>query len=84
MAEGEPPLFTRLNAGHPNVIVVDKADKVGVSGADLGVHACAWTLALYLYGVHRRRLHKHKDRMEDNFVIKRETDLKHKTTTKLR
>lgn len=41
MAEGEPPLFICLNAGHPNVIVVDEADKVGVPGADLWVHACA-------------------------------------------
>lgn len=41
MAEGQPPLFTRLNAGHPDVIVVNEADKVGVPGADLGVHACA-------------------------------------------
>lgn len=41
MAEGEPPLFTRLDARHPNVVVVDEADKVGVPGADLWVHACA-------------------------------------------
>lgn len=41
MAEGEPPLFTRLNAGHPNVTIVDEADEVGVPGADFGVHACA-------------------------------------------
>lgn len=47
MAEGESPLFTRLNARHPNVILLDKADKVGVSEADLGVHASAGTVALY-------------------------------------
>lgn len=41
VTEGEPPLFTRLNAGHTNVAVVDEANKVGVPGADLGVHACA-------------------------------------------
>lgn len=41
VAEGEPPLFARLDAGHPNVVVVDEADKVWVPGADLGVHACA-------------------------------------------
>lgn len=65
MAEGEPPLFTRLNAGHPNVAVVDEADEVGVPGADLGVHACTWTLALNLNGFHRRSLHKHTEKMED-------------------
>lgn len=74
MAESEPSLFTRFYAGYPNVIVVDEADKVGVPGADLGVHACAWTLAFYLYGVHGRRLHKHTERSEDKFVMKRETD----------
>lgn len=47
MAEGESPLFTRRDARHPNVIVVDEADKVGVFRADLGVHACAWTEAFY-------------------------------------
>lgn len=75
MAEGEPPLFTRLDAGDPDVIVVDEANKAGVPGADLGVHACAWTVALYLYGLHRRCLHKHTERIEDIFVINREIDL---------
>lgn len=46
VAEGELPLFTRLNAGHPNVTVVDEADEVGVPGADFCVHASAQTLAL--------------------------------------
>lgn len=46
VAEGEFPLFTRLNAGHPNVTVVDEADEVGVPGADFCVHASAQTLAL--------------------------------------
>lgn len=41
MAEGEPPLFTSLDVGHPNVIVNDEANEVGVPRADLGVHACA-------------------------------------------
>lgn len=60
MAEGEPPLFARLNAGHPDVIVVNEADKVGVPGADLGVHACTWTLALNLDRLHWWRLYKHR------------------------
>lgn len=65
-AEGEPLLFTRLNAGHPDVVVVDEADKVGVPGADLGVHPRAWTLTLNLNRrVDRRSLHKHKERMKD-------------------
>lgn len=41
MAEGQPPLFARLDAGHPDVVVIDEADEVGVPWADLGVHACA-------------------------------------------
>lgn len=41
VAEGEPPLFTRLNAGHTNVPVVDEANKVGVPRADFGIHTCA-------------------------------------------
>lgn len=58
MAEGEPPLFTRLNAGHPDVIVVDEADEIGVSGTNLRVHACPWTLTLNLYRLHWRTLDK--------------------------
>lgn len=41
MTECESSLFARLYAGHPDVIVVDEANKVWVSGADLGVHTCA-------------------------------------------
>lgn len=76
MAEGEPPLFTRLNARHPYVIVVDEADKVGVPGADLGVHACACTLALYLDRLHGRRLHKHTERLTPDVVPHLMTDKK--------
>lgn len=60
MAEGEPPLFASLNAGHPNVVVVDETNEVGVPRADLGVHACARTLALNFNRLHRRSLHKQR------------------------
>lgn len=38
MAICESPFLARLDVGYPQVIVVDKGYKVGVSGADLGVH----------------------------------------------
>lgn len=60
VAEGESLLFPRLNTSHPNVIVVDEPDEAGVTGADLGVHTCAWILARNLCGIHRRSLGKKK------------------------
>lgn len=56
VAEGEPPFFTRLNVGHPDVAVVNEADEVGVHRADFGVHARAGTLAPYLKRLHRQSL----------------------------
>lgn len=41
VAERESPLFRRLDAGHPNVVIADEGDKVGVPRADLWVHAGA-------------------------------------------
>lgn len=41
MAEGESPLFSCLDTRHPNVVVINEANEVGVPGADLGVHACS-------------------------------------------
>ena len=39
VAESESPFLSSLNVGNPQVVVVDEGYEVGVSGADLGVHA---------------------------------------------
>lgn len=56
VAEGESPFLPRLNVGHPDVAVVNEADKVGIHRTDFGVHACPRILALDLTRLHRQRL----------------------------
>lgn len=68
VAEGQSPLFSCLYAAHPNVIVIDEANKVRVSRADLGVHTWACTLALNLCGIHWRCLHKTKSKQRTTEV----------------
>lgn len=39
VAVRESPFLSRLDVSYPQVVIVDEGYKVGVSGADLGVHA---------------------------------------------
>lgn len=53
MAVSEPPFLASLNVGDPQVVIVDEGHEVGVSGADLGVHAGPRALGLDLHGLYR-------------------------------
>lgn len=41
VAQGESPFFPGLSVGHPDVVVVNEADEVGIHRADFRVHAGA-------------------------------------------
>lgn len=56
VAEGQSLFFPRLNIGHPDVVVVNEADEVGIHRTDFGVHSCPRTLALDLTRLHRQSL----------------------------
>lgn len=56
VAKRESPFLAGLDVGDPQVVVVDEGYEVGISGADLWVHACPRALGLDLHWLYRSRL----------------------------